>query len=144
MEGHALQRVADRDAEDQRRHRAADEQRPVPDPCARQRSRAWSVFEADRAQDQREQHQEHRKVEAGEAQRIERRPGREDRAAAQDEPDLVAFPDRADGVDGDAPFVVGLGDEGQQRADAHVEAVGDGEADQQDAQQYPPDQAQRV
>ena len=29
-EGHALQHIADSDAEDQRRHEAADEQRPVP------------------------------------------------------------------------------------------------------------------
>ena len=53
-------------------------------------------LEADRPQDQREQDREHREVEAGEGHRIERRPGGEDRAAAEDQPDLVAFPDRAD------------------------------------------------
>ena len=143
MERHALQRIADRHAEDQRRHGAADEQRPVPVAPPGRALALGAVFEADRPQDEREQHQEHGEVEAGEAQRIERRPGGEDRAAAEDEPDLVAFPDRADGVDHHAPFPVGLADEGQQRADPHVEAVGDREADEQHAKQDPPDQAQR-
>jgi hypothetical protein len=124
-------------------NRTADEQRPVPVPSPGSALALGPVFEADRPQNQREQHQEHRQVEAGKAQRIERRPGREDRAAAQDEPDLIAFPDRADGIDRDAPLDVGLGRERQQRADAHVEAVGDGEADQEDTEQHPPDQAQR-
>ena len=39
---------------------------------------------------------------------------------------------------------VGLGDEGQDRGDAHVEAVGHREADEQHAKQDPPDQAQRL
>ena len=56
-------------------------------------------LEADRPQDERQQHHEHGEIEAGEGRRIERRPGGEDRAAAEDEPDLVAFPDRADRVD---------------------------------------------
>jgi hypothetical protein len=47
----------------------------------------------------------------------------------------------ADGVDHHPPLLVGLGDEGQQGADAHVVAVGQGEGDQQDAHQRPPDEA---
>ncbi len=35
-----------------------------------------------------------------------------------------------------------LATKGKQRADAEVEAIGDGEADQQDAEKQPPDQAQ--
>ncbi len=142
MEGHALQRVADRDPEDQCRNRTADEQRPVPVPAPRDTLALGTIFEADRTQDQREQHQEHGEVKAGKAQRIQRRPGGEDGAAAQNEPDLVAFPYRADSIDGDAPLGIVLRHKGQQRADTHVEAIGRGKADEQDAEQQPPDQAQ--
>jgi hypothetical protein len=105
MERHALQHIAERDAEDQRRHEAADEQRPVPDsaPCGVVQLAA--ELERDRAQDQRQQHHEHREVEAGERRRIERRPGRERGAAAEDEPDL-ALPHRPDRVDGAARSMV--------------------------------------
>jgi hypothetical protein len=49
---------------------------------------------------------------------------------------------RADGVDDDAPLGVALPDEGQQRADAHVVPVHDGEADEQHADEQPPDNFQ--
>ena len=73
-----------------------------------------AVLERHRPHDEGRQDHEHRQVEAREADRVKRRPGGEDRAAAEDEPDLVAFPDRADGVDDDAAFDIGLADEGQQ------------------------------
>ena len=50
-------------------------------------------------QDQRDQHQEHCQVEARKRRGIEQRPGREHRAAAEDEPHLVALPDRLDGLE---------------------------------------------
>src|ERR1019366_2556569 len=44
---------------------------------------------------------------------------------------------------GDTPLGVGLGHEGQQRANPHVKSVGDGEADEKNTEQYPPDPAER-
>ena len=143
-EGDALQHVADGHAEHQRRYEAADEQRPVPGRAPARILPLRAVLEGDRPQDQCRQDQEHGDVETGEADGVERWPGGKDRAAPQNEPDLVAFPHRGDGVDGDPPLHVGAGGEGQQRAHAHIETVGDGEADQQHAQQHPPGQLQRI
>ena len=89
------------------------------------------------------QHQEHRQIEARKASRIERRPSRENRAAAQDQPDLIALPHRADGVDRRpgaryrcAPT------KGSRMRRAEIEAVHDRKPDQQNAEQRPPDDAQ--
>ena len=79
---HALQHVAHRHAEDQRRHGTTGKERPVPGrPPARIVS-LGSVFEGHGPHDEGRQHDEHRQVEAREADRIERGPGGEDRAAA--------------------------------------------------------------
>ncbi len=48
----------------------------------------------------------------------------------------------ADGVDHHAALDIAPADEGQQRAHAHVVAVHDGKADQQHADQQPPDDLQ--
>ena len=143
VERHAQQHVAHGHAEHQRRHQAAGEQRPVPYRPPARIGHLAAELETDRPQDQRHQDQEHRDVEAREADRIQRRERREDRAAAQDQPDLVAFPHRPDDVQHDAPLLVGAGHRGQQRGHPQVEAVHHREADQQDAQQQPPDQPQR-
>ncbi len=143
MERHTFKRVADRDPENQRRHCAANKERPVPVPTPRYTLALRPILKSNRTEDQREQHQKHGKVEAGKAQRIKRGPRRKDRPAAQNEPDLIAFPNGTDRVDSDTPLGVGLRHEGQKRANAHVEPVGDGEADEEDTEQPPPDQAQR-
>src|SRR5690606_27361067 len=64
-------------------------------------------------------------------------------AAAEDEPDLVALPDRPDRVDENAPLPVVAADEVKQHGDAQIEAVEDGETDEEHAQKAPPDDAQR-
>ncbi|HOT81487.1 MAG TPA: hypothetical protein PKY13_15950, partial [Microthrixaceae bacterium] len=92
MERNALQQVAEGDAEDQRRHGAADEEAPVPRRAPARILDLAAVIEADRAEEERPQHGEHRPVEAGEGRRINQRPGGEDGTAAGDEPHLVAVP----------------------------------------------------
>ncbi|EGE55402.1 hypothetical protein RHECNPAF_930048 [Rhizobium etli CNPAF512] len=141
-EGHALQHIADRNAEDQRRHETADEERPVPAAAPAGAVALRPVFEADRAQDEREEDREHREIKAREGDSIERRPGGEDGAAAEDQPDLVAFPGGADRVDRHPSFRIGPGDERQERANAKVEAACGRKSDQHDAEQQPPDDAQ--
>src|SRR5690606_26915396 len=85
---------------------------------------------------------DHGKVEAGEAHRVKRREGGEDGPAPQDQPDLVAFPGRSDDVEQHPSFGIGPRREGQQRPHPQVAPAHDGEADQQYAQQQPPDQPQ--
>ena len=53
----------------------------------------------------------------------------------------MAFPGRRDAVDRKTAFLVGSRDKGQQRRDAEIVTVGECEADQQDAEQEPPNQA---
>jgi hypothetical protein len=109
---------------------------------------AWIIdlaaeLEAHGPQDQRQENDHHGEVEAGEADGIKRWEGGKDGAAAKDQPDLVSFPGRADKVEQHAPFVVSAGDERQKRSHAEVATTHDGEADQQDAEQKPPDQPER-
>jgi hypothetical protein len=68
----------------------------------------------------------------------ERQPCGEDRAGAEDQPDLVPLPYRADGIDDDASLDVGARDQRQEDADAKVETIHDRETDQQEAEQQPP------
>ncbi len=141
-ERRALQEIADRDAEDERGNEPADEERVVPKRAPRGIVDLVSELEADGTHDERRQHEKYRDIEARERRCVNRRPGGEDRAAAEQQPDLVAVPDRTDRVDGDAPLDIASRDEGQQRRDAEVEAVHDGEADEQHAEEKPPDQAE--
>ena len=60
----------------------------------------------------------------------------------QDQPHLIALPDRSDRVDGDAALAIGAGDEGQQDSDTEIETVHDRKADEQHAEQQPPDDPQ--
>ena len=97
------------------------------------------ILESDRPQNERSQNQKHRQIKTGKACRIERRPRGKDRTAAQDEPYLVAFPNWADRIDRHAPLDVIACDEWQQRGGPKIEAVHDSKADEQDAEQRPPD-----
>ena len=141
---HALQHVAHRHAEDQCGYEAAYEQGPVPSAAPCRFLALAAELEGHRPQDQRDEDREHRQVETRERHRVELRPRREDRAAAEDQPHLVAFPDRADGVDDDTALDVAACHERQQRSGAQIETIGEGKADQQHPQQRPPDQAQDI
>ena len=85
-------------------------------------------FEGDAAQDERDEHQEEREVERAEHRRVEMRESREARAARRDHPDFVAVPYRENRAQRDAALLVRLADEGQQHADAVVEALKEEEA----------------
>ena len=85
------------------------------------------------AGDQRRQQQHESGVEAREDGGIGLWEGGEEGAAEGHQPHLVAVPDGTDGVDGDAPLLVGPRHERVQDADAEIEAVEDGVADEQHA-----------
>src|SRR5450759_3561502 len=119
-------------------------QRVVPESSPARIHDLVAELETDRPQDQRRKHQEHRDVEARKGRRIDRRESGEYRPAAGDQPDLVTIPYRADRVDGNSSLGFRARDERQQGCDAEIEAVHDGEADQQHAEEQPPDHAKDV
>jgi hypothetical protein len=98
-------------------------------------------FDGHRAENQRHQQQHQREIKTGEHRRIDVRERGEQRAAAGDQPDFVAVPDRADGVEQRAAFRVILREQ-MQRADAEVEAVEHGVAGEQHADEDEPDGVQ--
>ncbi len=104
-------------------HQRADEDRLVPAALPGVVVALGAVLEGHAAHDQRDQDQQQRQVEAGEQGGVPLGEGGEGGAAGDDQPHLVAVPDRADGVDQDAA----LGRRGrqhrQQHADAEVEAL---------------------
>src|SRR6516164_654600 len=142
MERTTEKEIAESHTEEQCRHRAADRERPIAAVTPAGLRELAAVGEADRAQDERDQQQEHREVEPGEGGRVEERPGRKHRATAQDEPHLVALPHRLDRFEQRPALIVAAPDEAEGRADAQIEAVHHGEADEEDSQDEPPDQPQ--
>src|SRR4029078_11967004 len=85
-----------------------------------------------------QQDQHEREVEAREQRGVDEREDREQHAAAQDQPDLVAVPDRPDAVEEPAPLLVRAGKRHVEDADAHVEAIEDEvTGDDQDEQDVP-------
>ena len=94
-----------------------------------------AVLEGEPADDQADQDQQQRQVEAAEEGGVPLREGGEGRAAGDQHPHLVAVPDRADGVDHDPPLGVVAGEHGQEHADAEVEALQAEVADPEDGDQ---------
>ena len=91
-------------------------------------------------EDERDEEEVERQIEGAEGRGVGLGEGREERAAEGDEPDLVAVPERPDGVHDEALLLVGLRDPQVHHAHAEVEAVEDGVADEQDAQEDEPDE----
>src|SRR5208282_2133976 len=143
MERQALQQITEGDAKDEGRHRTTDAQPPVPDIAPARIVHLASVLDTDRAEEQREERQDQRHVESGKCRRVDERPGRKRPGAGGYEPDLVAFPRRPDGVDHDAALDVAAAVERQERPDPEIEAVEYRKANQQNANEQPPDKLQR-
>ncbi len=142
-EWNALQQIAERHAEYDARNEAAGEQRVIPERAPPRIGDLVAEIEAHRPQDQRGEHQKHGDIETGERRRVDRGPRRKYRAAAENEPHLIAFPERSDGVDRHPPLGVGARHERQQHRCPEIEAVHDGKADQQHPEEEPPDDPQR-
>ena len=125
VDRHAPRDVPHRDPDEQSRARAADGKTRVPQGAPAWRGMFATKLDGDRAEDERTQQRHEREVEAGEHRGVNGRKRREQRAAAGDEPDLVAIPDRPDGVEKDAPLLVAPRDPKVQHADAEIETVED-------------------
>ena len=94
----------------------------VPVALARHRDRA--KFECDAAKNQRQQHDEDRKVQGGHDDRVGLRKRHPQSASAQDQPGLVAVPERRNRVHHLVALALGLR-EWKQNAGAEVETVED-------------------
>src|SRR5579875_4174467 len=143
MERESQKEIPERDAEQQRRQRASDRERRVPDVAPPRVCDLVAEAESDRPQNERREHKEHRRIKRGEGSRVEQRPGREGCPPAQDEPDLIALPDGLDRPEQRPTLLVGAPDEPEDRTEAEVEPVRDGKADEQRSEKGPPDEAQR-
>jgi hypothetical protein len=139
VQWYAAQDVGERHAPQDRRYQRTDEDRRVPAALPLRLGALVPVLEGDAAGDLGEQDQQQWQVEAGEEGGVPVGEGGEDGAAGGDQPDLVAVPDRADGVDQDAPFPVVAAEDGQQHADAEVEAFEDEVAGEEHGDEQKPD-----
>ena len=83
---------------------------------------AVAKLESDAAEDEREQHDQDRKVDRGQDDREGERESRQKRDPAEHEPGLVAVPDRRDRVH-DQIARIPIGREAIEDADAQIEAV---------------------
>ncbi len=120
----AVEEARERDAPDQRDSDGGDRVHPRPGIPPRSALRLAAPFEGDNARDQQDEQQEQRDVEAGEHRRVPDRERREGRSARDHEPHLVAVPERADRLDHRVPVVLAAAEDGQEHADAEVEAFG--------------------
>ncbi len=141
VDGHALEQVPEGDAPEQGRDGRPDEDHRVPRRAPRRAAVLAAELEGHGADDQGGEHQEQGEVEAAEQRGVPVREGREDGAARGQHPHLVAVPDRADRVDDPAALRVRAA-EGQQDADAVVEALEDEEAGEEDADQDEPERVE--
>ncbi len=111
------------DPPEKRRAEAADRVRPCPRRPPPGRLALRAPLERDDANDQEEQDEQQREVEAREHRRVPGGEGRERRSAGDDEPDLVAVPDRSDRPQGGTPLLVRARDERKQHPDPEVEPL---------------------
>ena len=139
VEQHALHDVAEGHAQQQGDAQRRGEEDPVPGAAPARRRPLAAKLDRDGAQDQHQQHQHHRRVEAGEERGVDHGEGGKERAAAQHQPHLVAVPHRADAVQRDAPLIVVLGQERMQDPHAQIEAIHDQIAGDDDDKQHVPD-----
>ena len=123
----AVQQIAERHADQHRHEHAADRQRRAP---AAQPGRAVplaAVLERDAACHQRAEQHDQGQVQAGEHGRVPAGEGGEHRRPGDDQPDLVAVPQRPDRVDRRAAAGLGPADHAVQDPDPEVEAFQDEE-----------------
>lgn len=113
-EGHAPQ---------QRRHEAPEEEGQVPGPPPRRRAPLRSELERDATDDERDQDEEQREVELTEHRPVPSRECGKRRTAGDDQPDLVAIPERSDRVETEPPVDVVGGDDRREDGHAEVETL---------------------
>ena len=102
---------------------------------------APAELEGDAAEDEREQHGDDRRVERRHHHGVGEREDREEPAAAEDQPGLVAVPDRRDGVHREILVRLAL-DQREEDADPEVEAVEHHVGEHREGDQPGPDEGE--
>ena len=115
--------------EQERRHEGTDGDHPVEAIAPGRVGVFRAIFEGDTANDQANQQQEQRQIKAAEHGRVPVRERCKGRTAGREQPDFVAIPDRADGIDDGAAFFVFLTEDGNEHSHAEVEAFEEVETD---------------
>ena len=128
IDGQAAEEIRDGDTPKNRWQDAAEGDASLPEMAPGGRLAPPAELERHAAQDEREEHQKQREVERREHRRVDVRERSEERAARRDHPDLVAVPDRRDRAQDHRAVAVSAREEGQQSADAVVEALENEEA----------------
>ena len=124
-ERHAADDVAQRDAEHQRQRRGRETEHDVTRAAPQRVVELVPELEAEPAADQQPEHDDQPEVEAAERAGVRLRERHEQHAAAGEQPDLVAVPDRPDRRRRLLALLLVARQEEVQRADAEVEAVED-------------------
>ena len=140
-EGHPLQQVAKGYAKDHRRHKTTDEEAPVPGRAPAGIFNLGAVIKTDRTEEKGHQGQHHGGIKTGEGRGINRRPGCKDGTTGSDQPHLITIPVGGNGVDHHTPFIVGATKDREQSSHSHVKTIGHGKANQQHADERPPNHA---
>jgi hypothetical protein len=123
VDRHAVEEIRQADAPDQRRAEAPDGVRPHPRRAPARALVLLSPLERDHADDQEEENEQQCEVEAREHRPVPRRERGKRRAAGDDEPDLVAVPDRPDRLEHDPSLSLVFRQEREQHPDSEVEAL---------------------
>jgi hypothetical protein len=139
VQRHPVHEVRERDAPHERCADAAHGVGPSPRRPPARVVALLAPFEGDDADDEEDEDEEQREVEGREHRRVPRRERRERRAGGDDEPDLVAVPDGTDGLEHRAALALVARQEGQQDADAEVEALEEEVAAPEDRDQAEPE-----
>ena len=125
VDRHAVDHVRERDAPEERGHGARDGEDRVPAAAPLLLRAFVAVLDRDAADDEADEHEEEGEIEAREERRVPAGERRERRAAGDEQPHLVAVPDRADRADERPALADVTADEGQEHADAEVEPLQD-------------------
>jgi len=144
VDGQAGGRQRECRADSEGHHQRADADREVPEPRPALGRALAAVLDRHGPEDQAEQHEHERQVQGGEQRGVPEREGGEGCGARGEQPDLVAVPDRADGVEHHAALGVATAREQHVHADTQVESLEHEVSDPQGADGDEPDGGQNV
>src|SRR4029450_1818748 len=142
-DGQTMQQVGQGDPDQQWYDQAAADQATGPEAAPPGTVPLTPKFEGQSAQDQRQQGEDQRQVKAGEHGRVPAGERGEHSRAGDDQPDLIAIPDRSDGTDNRPSPDVVAADDAVQHTHAEVKPLQHEEAGPHDREEDEPESRQR-
>src|SRR5215831_11049760 len=125
VERHSTQEIPERRSEKDGKENTRNPEKEVPSSAPDAIPHVTAELDRDAAQDQAPEHEEDREIEAGNAGREHARECHEESSPGEEEPDLVAVPERADRRKDLTPFRLAPRDEEMEGAGAEIETVED-------------------